>query len=290
MAHSDTYRAAFNGCEMRYRRVGAGEPVVLVHTLRTQLEYFRPLTDEIDTTRYDVIALDLPGHGESTAPRVDYTADYFSDAVEALLEHCGLHDTVLVGESIGGSIALILAARGNPRLRRVVAINPYDYGRWGGIRRSSRLNNVIFTTMLWPGVGPLVPYAATPGLLSLVMAGGLHDRKNLPQELVDDMHRCGLLPGHPRAFRSLSQQWRSWIAAREKYRSIELPVTLVYGQEDWSAPAERDANAEAIPGARAMTLGHAGHFSCLETPTEIASLIMAPTGADGQGPSPLSHT
>jgi pimeloyl-ACP methyl ester carboxylesterase len=290
MAQSETYRATLNGCGIRYRRVGAGQPVVLVHTLRTQLEYFRALTDEIDATRFDVIAVDLPGHGESTAPRVDYAADYFSDAVEALLEHCGLHDVVLVGESIGGSIALILAARGNPRLQRVVALNPYDYGRWGGIRRSSRLNNVIFTAMLWPGVGPLVPYAATRGMLSLVMAGGLHDRKRLPQELVDAMHRCGLLPGHPRAFRSLSQQWRTWIAAREKYRSIELPVTLVYGEEDWSLPAERDANAEAIPRARPLTLEHAGHFSCLEKPTEIASLIMAATEADGHRASAQSKT
>ena len=275
MAQPDTYRATLNRCELRYRRLGAGQPVVLVHTLRTQLEYFRALIGEIDRTRYDVIALDLPGHGESAAPRVDYTADYFSDAVEALLEHCALHDVVLVGESIGGSIALILAARGNPRLQRVVALNPYDYGRWGGIRRSSPLNNVIFTTMLWPGVGPIVPYAATRGLLRLVMAGGLHDRKSLPQELVDAMHRCGLLPGHPRAFRSLSKQWRSWIAARDQYPSIELPVTLAYGHEDWSVPAERDANTNTIPGARAVTLDDAGHFSCLEKPTEIASLITA---------------
>jgi pimeloyl-ACP methyl ester carboxylesterase len=237
-----------------------------------------------------VIALDLPGHGESTAPRVDYTADYFSDAVEALLEHCGVRDVVLVGESIGGSIALILAARGNPRLQRVVALNPYDYGRWGGIRRSSPFNNMIFTAMLWPGAGPLVPYAATRGMLRLVMAGGLHDRKSLPQELVDAMHRCGLLPGHPRAFRSLSQQWRGWIAARDKYPSIELPVTLAYGQEDWSVPAEREANAKTIPEARAVTLENAGHFSCLEKPTEIASLITAATSADRYGPSAPSQT
>jgi pimeloyl-ACP methyl ester carboxylesterase len=54
-------------------------------------------------------------------------------------------------------------------------------------------------------------------------------------------------------------------------------VTLAYGREDWSAPAERDANAETIPRARAVTLENAGHFSCLEQPTEIASLIMAAT-------------
>ena len=42
---------------------------------------------------------------------------------------------MFVGESIGASIGLILAARGNPRIVHVVAVNPYDYGRWGGTRR-----------------------------------------------------------------------------------------------------------------------------------------------------------
>jgi pimeloyl-ACP methyl ester carboxylesterase len=271
----NTYRASFNGCKMRYRRVGSGTPIVLVHTLRTQLEYFGPLIEALDTTRFEVIAVDLPGHGESTAPRVDYTADYFTDAVEALLEECEVRDGVLVGDSIGASIALILAARGNPRLGRVVSSNPYDYGRWGGIRRSSPLNNVVFTTMLWPVIGPLVPYAATKGMLRLVMAGGLHDRHNLPRQLIDDMHRCGFMPGHARAFRSLSQHWRSWIQARSAYPSIKMPVTLVYGQEDWSRPPEREANAQTIPGATTVTLERTGHFSCLEKPQEIANLIMA---------------
>ena len=80
------------------------------------------------------------GHGESTAPRVDYTADYFTDAVEGLLEFCELRNVILVGESIGGSIGLILGARGNQRMARVVALNPCDHGRWGGIGKSSLLN------------------------------------------------------------------------------------------------------------------------------------------------------
>ena len=195
--------------------------------------------------------------------------------VEELLNEWELRDVVLVGESIGASIALILAARGNRCLERVVASNPYDYGRWGGIRRSSPLNNVVFTAMLWPAIGVLVPHAASKPMLRLVMAGGLHDRQNLPAALVDDMHRCGLLPGHAHAFRSLSQQWKTWIAARAQYGAINLPVTLIYGDEDWSRPSERQANAKAIPGARTVTLHDAGHFACLEKPREIANMIMA---------------
>jgi len=80
---------------------------------------------------FDIVALDLPGHGHSSAPAVDYTAAYFTDMPERFLDACGLENAVLVGESIGASIALGLAARRNPRVARVVALNPYDYGRWG---------------------------------------------------------------------------------------------------------------------------------------------------------------
>ena len=272
---SNIHRATINGCEVRYLRLGAGTPVVLVHTLRTQLEMFLRVIEKMDTAELEVIAIDLPGHGESTAPPADYTANYFTDAVEGFLERLELRDAVVVGESIGASIGLILAARGNPRIAHVVAVNPYDYGRWGGVRRSSPLNNVVFTTILWPAVGPIVARAGTKGLLRLVLAGGLHDRHNLPPGLADDIARCGRLPGHARAFRSLCRQWRSWLSARAHYGAITLPVTLVYGDEDWSRPAERDANAREIPGARLLTLKATGHFASLEKPAEIADLIQA---------------
>jgi len=274
---SKIHRATINGCDVRYLRVGSGTPVVFVHTLRTQLDMFLQVIERLDTTQAEVIAIDLPGHGESAAPPVDYTAGYFSDAVEALLEQLQLHNTVFVGESIGASIGLILAARGNPRIAHVLAVNPYDYGRWGGARRSSPLNNVVFTTILWPVLGPIVARAGTKRLLRLVMAGGLHDRHKLPPALVDEIARCGRLPGHARAFRSLCLQWRGWLSARAQYRQVNVPVTLVYGDKDWSHPAERDANARAIPGAHLMTLNATGHFASLEKPNEIAGLIQAVT-------------
>src|SRR5215831_2013915 len=271
----DIHRTAVNGCDVRYLRAGSGTPVVFVHTLRTQLDMFLQVIEQLDTTQVEVIAIDLPGHGESTAPPVDYTAGYFTDAVESLLEHLDLHNAVFVGESIGASIGLILAARGNPRIAHVVAVNPYDYGRWGGARRGSPLNNVVFTTVLWPVLGPIVARAGTKGVLGLVMAGGLHDPQKLPPELVDDLARCGRLPGHARAFRSLCQHWRSWIAARARYGQISVPVTLVYGDDDWSRTAERDANARDIPGVHVVRLEATGHFASLERPGEIAGLISA---------------
>jgi pimeloyl-ACP methyl ester carboxylesterase len=266
-------RAPVGDADIRYFRAGRGTSVVLVHTLRTQLDYFGRLIEHLDTGRMDVIAIDLPGHGESSAPPVHYTASYFTDTVAGLLDACDVKDAVVVGESIGGSIALALAARRNPRVAQVVAINPYDYGRWGGIRRSSAFANVLFTTMLWPAIGPVVARTETEGILRRVLAGGLHDPAALPADLVEKLSRCGALPGHARAFRSLCLHWQSWIDAHAHYGAIHLPVTLVYGDDDWSQTAERDANAHAIPGVQTATLANSGHFSSLEKPGEIAHLI-----------------
>jgi pimeloyl-ACP methyl ester carboxylesterase len=264
--------------ELRYFRSGDGMPLVLLHTLRTQLEYFRPLIERLDPSRLDVLAIDLPGHGRSSAPSVDYTADYFADAIERMLDQIDVRDAIVAGDSIGGTIALTLAARGNSRIAHVVAVNPYDYGRWSGIRRSSLVANLLFTAMLWPVIGPVIARSRNRWVLRHVLEGGLHDPNALPAELVDEMRDCGALPGHARAFRSLNQQWRTWVGAREGYANIKLPTTLVYGTDDWSHPDEREANARLIPGARTVSLESCGHFASLEKPEAIAQLIAEAAG------------
>ena len=267
------FRTRANGADIRYLRAGTGTPVVLLHTLRTQLDMFGSLLQHLDTARVEVIAVDLPGHGESSAPPVRYTAAYFTDTAAALLEACQVTSAVVVGESIGGSIALGLAARRNPRVAQVIAINPYDYGQGGGIRRSSLVAGIAFTGMLWPVLGPAIAYSEPKPILRQILQGGLRDPGNLPPDLLEVIHRCGRLPGHPRAFRSLCQEWRTWITARSGYPAIEVPVTLAYGDADWSRPAERDANAKAIRAVRTVTLTDSGHFSSLEHPRDIAHLI-----------------
>jgi pimeloyl-ACP methyl ester carboxylesterase len=258
--------------ELRFLRRGQGPTVVLLHTLRTQLEYFLPLLRTLDQD-VEIVAPDLPGHGQSSAPKVNYTAGYFTDAVEQFLDALDLRRVLLVGESIGASIGLALAARRNPRLAAVIASNPYDYGRRGGIRRSSPLANVVFTAMTLPVIGAVVARTGTKGILRTVMEGGVYDRGHLPSDLIDEMWASGNLPGHASAFLSLTRQWKTWIAARGAYAAAELPITLVYGDHDWSRPEEREANRRVLRTARALALENCGHFSCLDQPGQIAGMI-----------------
>jgi pimeloyl-ACP methyl ester carboxylesterase len=267
------HRVSAGDAELRYFCVGTGAPVVLLHTLRTQLEYFDPLVRLLDPARMEIFAVDLPGHGESTAPRVDYTASYFTDSIASFLEARDIEGAVVAGDSIGASIGLLLAARRNPRVRSVVAVNTYDYGHWGGVRRNSLFANVVFTTLLLPGIGAAGVHTEMKWQIRRIVASGLHDPSRLPPSLVEQMHRCGSLPGHARAFRSLLLEWRSWISARADYPAIQVPVSLVYGDGDWSKPSEREANARVIPGARHITIDKAGHFASQDKPEEIASLI-----------------
>jgi pimeloyl-ACP methyl ester carboxylesterase len=85
------------------------------------------------------------------------------------------------------------------------------------------------------------------------------------------------LPGYAHAFTSLSSEWRSWIEARTAYPNIAVPVTLAYGEQDSSRPADREANVNATPRARTRTLEATGHFSCLEQLRAIAELNMSTT-------------
>ncbi|MBT3012640.1 MAG: alpha/beta hydrolase [Candidatus Thiodiazotropha sp. (ex Lucina aurantia)] len=259
------------GVNWRYRRSGHGATVLLLHTLRTQLEYFDQIVEILDNV--DVVIPDLPGHGESSAPEVTYSASYFIDSVASLIDRLQLREIVVVGESIGAVIALGLAARQHPSVIGVIALNPYDYGIRGGIRRSSGLANLIFSAMLVPGLGWIVARAGPPPILRKVMEGGFENHTNLKSDFIQLLFHSGIKQGHPRVFRSLCLEWQSWIEARNVYRNIAVPTWLAYSDSDWSRLDERQANKQLLPDAHWIELGRAGHFSCLEVPSQIAKLI-----------------
>src|SRR5205823_6468528 len=108
-----------DGVRLRYLKVGEGPVLLLLHTLRTQLDLFHKVIPELARS-FTVYALDYPGHGYSDIPDGSYDADFFVKYVNGFLEKLDLIGVTLSGVSIGASISLIIAARRNPRVVRVV--------------------------------------------------------------------------------------------------------------------------------------------------------------------------
>ncbi|MFC8517712.1 alpha/beta fold hydrolase [Streptomyces sp. NPDC057257] len=258
---------------LRYLKAGTGAPLVLLHTVRTQAEHFRHLIPLI-ADHYTVYALDLPGMGYSEiVPGASYDEPAMRAGVERLLTELDLRDATLVGESMGAVLALTAAADLPERVRRVVAVNAYDFR--GGIARSGLLARVVVSGVLAPGVGPVIAGVEPRPALRRILQGGLGDKSALREDYVDELLQVGGRSGYPTVARAVYQALPTLIAARSRYPEVKAPVHLVYGEQDWSRPSDRQADKRLLPAADFTQVPEAGHFIALERPDVLADLLNA---------------
>jgi pimeloyl-ACP methyl ester carboxylesterase len=263
--------AEVNGVRVRYIRTGAGPALVLLHTLRTQLDIFQKVIPEL-AREFTVYAVDYPGHGWSDIPQADYTPQFFARFTADFLETLRIEDALVAGVSIGASIPLLLAAEQNPRVRGIVSINPYDYGE-RGIDRANGVAKILFTLAPIPVLGDTIMRLRNSLVEGKVLEGGVTSPDALPKAFSDEVFAAGQRPGHYRAFLNLIRQMPLWRKTREAYHRIRVPVLLVYGDRDWSREPERKENLREIPGARLVTVQNGGHFLPLDRPEAVVEHI-----------------
>ncbi|MGR9036576.1 MAG: alpha/beta fold hydrolase [Gammaproteobacteria bacterium] len=264
--------ASVDGAKLRYLKVGEGPVLVLLHTLRTQLDLFHKMIPDL-ATDFTVYALDYPGHGYSDIPEGPYDADFFVHYVNGFLEELDLRNVTLAGVSIGASLSLIIAARRNPRVVRIIPINPYDYWQGKGMTRASLPGRAVVGLTFIPFVGETVMRLRNLIIMKSILYGGVSDPKALTPELMREMYLAGNRPGHYRGFVNLLRNAASWERARFQYGSIDVPTLLIWGAEDWSLPEERRYDESLIPGVRSVTVENGGHFLPLDQPAELVRRI-----------------
>ena len=265
--------ADLDGVNVRFIKTGGGPSLILLHTLRTQLDIFEKIVPEL-AKRFTVYAFDYPGHGWSDIPKAAYAPEDFYKWTAAFLESLDIRQAMVVGLSIGGTIALVLAARQNPRVAKVVAVNPYDYWPAGGIRRSSLAAKLVLTPSEVPVLGATIMRLRNRYVSDRIFEGGLASPEALPKELAEEFYEVGARPGHYRGFLSLLAHERLWPKARNEYPNIKVPVLLVYGEEDWAPRVERERTRSLIPSVAAETVHNGNHFLSLDRPRELHELIV----------------
>jgi len=255
-------------------RGGEGTPMVCVHGFTDTWRTWELVLPALER-HHDVLAPTLPGHaGGAPLPDDPRTPD-LADAVEAAMDEAGFETAHVVGNSLGGYVALELAARG--RARTVTALAPA--GGWAAGDASFRdaLGQFLITARLVP---TLLPFAgrllATPEGRRKVTAMTTVAHEHLPPELLEHQLR-GVV--------GCAVQELIAVALRDGWpldaARIACPVRIVWGAEDrllpWPSAAER-FRREWLPRADWVVLDDVGHCPQLDVPTVAAELILGHAG------------
>ena len=210
-------------------------------------------------------------------PGASYTEPALRRAIVEFVKRLELKDVTLAGESMGATVSLTAAIELEDRVRQVVAFNPYDYPK--GVGRANRVASIYVGSARLPVIGPLVTRMENKPVLGIVLRGGLFDGSKLPNHYLAELRRVGRRHGYPRVAREVFRNVDSMIAARALYGRVTTPVTLIYGDHDWSRVPEREANLSLLRGARSISLPETGHFASLEQPARVAEILLDDHGA-----------
>lgn len=265
------YFTRSDGSRLRYFTAGSGPALVLMHTIRTQLDYFHRVIPQLWDS-YTVYALDLPGMGWSdVVVGARYEESDLRAAVVEFVTGLDLHDVTLAGESLGGALALQAAVDLKERVSRVVAFNTYDYP--SGLERGNLFARFIVSSIRMPVLGPLFAAMENRLIMKGVMRGGVVDNATLPDDFIVELRKSGRRKGYAKVSRAVYRSLKGFVDARDRYREVAVPVTLVYSDRDWSRPAEREHVAGLLAEVERITLPDTGHFSALERPNEVARIL-----------------
>jgi pyruvate dehydrogenase E2 component (dihydrolipoamide acetyltransferase) len=235
-----------------------GDVILLVHGYGGDRNSWLFLQEPL-AAKYRVYALDLPGHGTSAKDVGDGTLGVLADAVAGVLDALGADRAHLVGHSMGGAVALAVAARDPGRIASLTLIAPTGFG--AGIN-----------------AGYLRGFADAQTRRELKPVAGqlFADESLVTRQLVDDLLAYKRLDGVDESLHTLlgtlldGDAQRGDSAAALAALGGAVPVTVVWGRADRIIPA---AQAESVTGAARHLIDGAGHMPQMERPAEVQAAI-----------------
>lgn len=258
------------GRKVNYVELGdANKPVLLfVHgimgTWRNWIFNLLPFCD-----RYRVIAIDLPGFGESDMPAAQLTMEHYAENIKTFCDKLGIKEVTLIGNSMGGLVGAIVAKRTPELLKKLILVDAAGFSTANRyIRRVTRYRRVLEAVF---ALGYLVrkfvasnKYAAA-GFTKIVLWKPMNISSELMLVLLNGLGR----PGFVCAARSIAVTRIDRVPGE-----ITAETMIIWGRNDQLIP-KRDAFrfAKMLPDARFELMEDTGHIPMFETPDEFNALI-----------------
>ena len=263
-----------HGDRVAYLDVGAGdETLLLLHGMAGSSDTWRSVIPQL-SKRYRVIAPDLLGHGQSAKPRGDYSLGAFAAWLRDLLDELGVTSVTIVGQSLGGGVAMQFVYQHPDYCRRLVLISSGGLGQ--DVGWTLRLLSAPGSELLLPVITlpPLI--RAGEKLRSWFSAANVGSPRGAEMwsaysSLADSQTRQAFL----RTLRSVVDYRGQAVSALNKlHLTSELPLMVIWGNRDRIIPVDHGfALDQHRPGCRIEVLDGVGHFPHVETPDVVVDLL-----------------
>ncbi len=270
----EEWEIALHGRRVIYRVAGSGPPVVLIHGMLNSSSHWQAVAQSL-AGDHTVVAPDLIGHGDSAAPRGDYSLGAHAASIRDLLAAIGMDSASIVGHSLGGGVAMQFFYQFPQRVERLVLISSGGLGR--------EVSPVLRTAAL-PGMSALLSLTIHPRLLGGLRRAGtrLRDRGVGAGVYLEAIARA-LRPlenaearqAFLHTLRSVIDMHGQRVSATDRLGLLEsIPTMIVWGERDRTIPIQHGRLAhEAIPHSFFKTLPRAAHFPHLEDPEGLSLLL-----------------
>src|SRR4029079_16524252 len=251
----------------------AREPIVLIHGVGGWAENWRPVMSALASTGRQVIALDLPGFGQSERPpRVRYFGPdeaFYPRFVIAAMDALGIERAHIAGNSMGGAVAYMTAVTAPRRTRSLVLVAP------GGLGRDVAF---FLRACSLPGFGLVARLPRPRRAAREVLRTCFYDAGRISEELYAEAERYGN-SSFPELVRALSagagirgvrrSLRKAWIDRSSLYPG---PALVVWGREDLVLPLRHLADVHAaLPQAQVALVERCGHMLQAERPEEFVA-------------------
>ena len=257
----------------RYWALGEGDSTgILLHGLGGYIENWEDNIAALSQSSR-VYALDLAGFGRSDKPRVDYTIRYLTEFVRDFMVAQDIDQATLIGESMGGAIALQFVLRYPQLVEKLVLADSAGLGKEVSI---------YLRIMTLPVLGNVLARPSREGSAQL-MKEVFYDHNLITDEWVDEDYEMSSLPGAQRSLLNvLRKSANFWGIRREVYQpilnrlgEIEVPTLVIWGAQDRILPvAHAHRAAKRLPDARLRIFGLCGHLPNVERAEEFNALVL----------------